>query len=59
MVRKQSCLIWIQTRFHYIHKNRWYLQTYCRRVESRFDSSNYELEKPLQKGKSKKVTGLT
>ena len=59
MVRKQSCLIWIQTGFHYIHRNRWYLQRYCRSVETRLDSSNYELDKPLPKGKSKKVTRLT
>ena len=27
-------------------------------VETRFDTSNYELEQPLPKGKNKKVTGL-
>ena len=27
-------------------------------VEKMFDTSNYELEKPLPKGKSKKVIGL-
>ena len=27
-------------------------------VEARFDSSNYELDKPLMKGKNKKVIGL-
>ena len=27
-------------------------------VESRFDTSNYELDRPLTKGKNKKVTGL-
>ena len=27
-------------------------------VETRFDTSNYELNKPLSKGKNKKVIGL-
>ena len=27
-------------------------------VEKRFDTSNYELERPLPKGKNKKVIGL-
>ena len=27
-------------------------------VETRFDTSNYELERPLSKGKNKKVIGL-
>ena len=28
-------------------------------VETRFDTSNYELERPLPKGKNKKVIGST
>ena len=27
-------------------------------VQTRFDTSNYELDRPLRKGKSKKVIGL-
>ena len=27
-------------------------------VEKRFDTSNYELERPMSKGKNKKVIGL-
>ena len=27
-------------------------------IETRFDTSNYELDRPLPKGKNKKVTGL-
>ena len=27
-------------------------------VETRFDTSNYELDRPLPKGKNKKVTGI-
>ena len=45
--------------FHYIHKNRWYLQRYW----GIFDTSNYELEcnsidRSLPKGKNKKLIGL-
>ena len=30
----------------------------AKHVETRFDTSNYELEKPLPKGRNKKVIGL-
>ena len=44
--------------FYCIHKNRWYLQDIAEDVETRFDTSNYELDRPLPKGKNKKVIGL-
>ena len=44
--------------FHCIHKNRWYLQRHCWRVETRFYTSNYELDRPLRQGKNKKLIGL-
>ena len=40
--------------FHCIHKNRW--NTW--QTETKFDTSNYELDRPLPKGKNKNVTGL-
>ena len=43
--------------FHCIHKNRWYLQI-AEDVETRFDTSHYELDRLLLKGKNKKVIGL-
>ena len=42
MMKKQNCVIWIQTED----------------VETRFDPSNYELDRSLPKGKIKKVIGL-
>ena len=39
-------------------KNRWYLQSIGKHVQIKFDTSNYELDWPLPKGKNKKVIGL-
>ena len=44
-----SFIVYVRT--DYINKN-------IADVETRFDTSNYELNKPLSKGKNKKVTGL-
>ena len=40
--------------FHCIHKSRWS----SKRFEISFDSSNYELDRPLSKRKKKKAIGL-
>ena len=53
MVKNQNC-----RHFCCIHKNRWYLQDIAEDVETRFDTSNYELDRSLPKGKNKKVIGL-
>ena len=53
MVKNQNC-----RHFCCIHKNRWYLQDIAEDVETRFDTSNYELDRPLPKGKNKKVVRL-
>ena len=34
------------------------MQDIAEDVETRFDTSNYELDRPLPKGKNKKVIGL-
>ena len=39
-----------------MHKKR-YLQKYYRRVDARFDTSNYDLERQLSKAKNKNVIG--
>ena len=44
-----SFIVYVRT--DYINKN-------IADVETRFDTSNYELNKPLPKGKNKKVIGL-
>ena len=48
MARKQNYIIWIQTVSLQMLKD----------IETRFDTSNYELDRPLTKRKSKKVIGL-
>ena len=53
MVKKQNCVIWILT-VSLLYKNR----DVAEDVETRFDTSNYELDRPLPKGKNKKVIGL-
>ena len=40
-----------------IHKNRWYIENIAEDVETSFGTSNYELDRPLPKGKYKKVIG--
>ena len=58
MVEDQNFVTWIQP-FHYIHKKTDDIdKDIAKDVETRFDTSNYELDKPLPKGKNKKVIGL-
>ena len=58
--KSKLCLWWIQTYIVYIV----YIKTddiykdIAEDVETRFETSNYELDRPLQKGKNKKVIGL-
>ena len=33
-------------RFHYIHKNRWYYKDNAEDIETRCDTSSYELDRP-------------
>ena len=59
MVKKQNCVIWIQI---YIRTDDIY-KDIPKYIETRFDTSNYKLEcnsieRPLPKGKNKKVVGL-
>ena len=44
--------------FHFIYNSRWYLQNIAEDVETTFDTSNYELDRPFPKGKNEKVIGL-
>ena len=44
--------------FHCLHKNISYLQSMVEDLETRFDTSNYELERLSPKRKNKEVTGL-
>ena len=44
--------------FHCIHKTEYIYKDIAENFETRFDNSNYELDRPLPKGKNKKVIGL-
>ena len=56
MEKRLNYITWIQT-FN-LHKNRRYLLRHCKNVETRFDNSSYELDRPLRKKNNKKVIGL-
>ena len=36
-------------------ENRWYLEDIAEDFETRFDTSNYEVDRPLPKGQKKKL----
>ena len=57
MMKKQDCVIWIQTVSLYTQKHDIY-KDIAEDVETRFDTSNYRLDRPLPKIKNKKVIGL-
>ena len=55
MVKKRQCVIW--TYIVYIKTDDIYKDN-AEDVKTRFDTSNYELNSSLPKGKSKKVIGV-
>ena len=59
MVKKQTCVMWIQTdsSIVYIKTNDIY-KDIAEDTGTKFDTSNYELDRSLPKGKNKKVIGL-
>ena len=51
---KRKAVLYGYRQFHCIHKNRNYRKyIYTENVETRFHTSNYELDRPLPKGKNK------
>ena len=52
MVKKQNCVMWIQKLYTY-NTNDIY-KDIAEDTETMFDTSNFELDKPLPKGKNKK-----
>ena len=54
MVKMHSFVIWIQTTALFM----WKQKVNAENVETRFDTSEFELDRPLPKGINKKVTGL-
>ena len=55
-MKMQNWVIWIQT-VVYIKRNDIYKDT-AKNVQTRFDTSNYELDEPLYEGKNNNVIGL-
>ena len=53
MVKKQSCIIQIQKVFIVYIKTDGIYKDIAEDVETRFDTSNYELDRSLPKGKKK------
>ena len=56
MVKKQNC--YMDTEIFIICIKTWYLEDIADHVETRFDTANYELDRPLSKWKTNKVIGL-
>ena len=46
------------TQLHSIHKTKVIYASIINDVETRYDTFNYELDRPYQKGKDKKVIGV-
>ena len=55
---KSKIVSYGQREFHFIHKTDDIYKHIAEDVETRFDTSNYELDRPFPKGKNKKVIGL-
>ena len=57
MVKKQNCVIDTDSFIVYIKSDSIYKDT-VKDVETSFHTSNYELDRPLHRGKNQKVIGL-
>ena len=58
MVNEQNCVIWIQIVSLHTKKSDDIYKDIAKDVETRFETSNCELERLLRKGKNKIVIGL-
>ena len=59
MEKKQNYVTWTQTVWTHGHiKTEEICKDNAKNVETRFDTSNYELDRSLPREKNKKVTGL-
>ena len=57
MVKKKNCVIWIQI-VSLIYKINYIYKDIKEDVKNKFDTSNYQIDRPLLKGKNKTVIGL-
>ena len=58
MEKKRNYVTWIQTDLLLEQKQKIFMQTLQKDVERRFDTSNYELERPFSRGKNRTKIGL-
>ena len=58
MMKKPTYVKWIQTALTVYIKTEVIYSDIAKDVETRFDAVNYELDRPLPKGKNNKVAGL-
>ena len=58
MMKKPTYVTWIQTALIVYMKTEIIYSDIAKDVETRFDTVNYELDRPLPKGKNNKVAGL-
>ena len=57
-MKKQNCVLWIQTVLLYTKKKQIFIKTLQKISETRFQNQNYELDRSLSKRKDKKSIGL-
>ena len=58
MEKKRNYVTWIQTDLLLEQKQKIFMQTLQKDVERRFDTSNYELERPFSRRKNRTKIGL-
>ena len=59
MVKKENCVCYMDTNSSIVYiKTNGIYKDIAEDVETRFDTSKYELDRPLPKGKNKKGIGL-
>ena len=56
--RKSKTVLYGYRKLHYVHNTDYIFKNIAKDFETRFDTSNYELERPLPKGKNIKLIGL-
>ena len=57
-MEKSKVIIYWYRQLHSIHKTNDIYKDISEDVETRFETSNYELDEPLPKGKNEKIIGL-
>ena len=58
MGKKSKIMLHVYRQLHSRHKRENIYAEISKEVEARFETSNYEFDRPLYKGKNKKVIGL-